>query len=195
MGDIGNSVGSLKRGYCTILLSWLLYILGRSVSLGIWHRRRLVSWHSISSQLSEPWRQWMCVYLPKLSQWIGISTFSQALAVAILIAANIVALAFRTTSWHTAKIRAGSLAVIHLIPLCLGFNFGFPADLLHLDRETFAWFHRWTGHICVLHSFLHRSLVVSMVRQLRPASQDAIITVLVSGRSGQELVPRVIICH
>lgn len=169
-----------------VFLSWLLYIIGQYLSLGIWNRRHVASWHSISSQLSEPWRQWICIYLPKLSPWIDISTLSQALVVIILIAANLVALTFHTNSWRTAKIRAGSLAIIHLIPLCLGINFGFPADLLHLDRKTFAWCHRWIGNICVLHSLLHGSLVAPTVTQARPAHRDTIITILVSRRCDSE---------
>ena len=174
-----------------ILLSWLLYILGRFLSLGIWNRRHVASWHSISSQLSEPWRQWMCIYLPKLSPWIDVSTLSQALAIIILIAANLVALTFHTNSWRTAKIRAGSLAVIHLIPLCLGINFGFPADFFHLDRKTFAWCHRWIGNLCVLHSLLHGSLVASTVTQSRLANLDIIITILVRRRRDPEPVPHI----
>ncbi|KAI2670183.1 hypothetical protein LCP963914a_9874 [Penicillium roqueforti] len=75
-----------------------------------------------------------------------------------------VVLAYEAESWMTAQRRAGSLAVIHVIPLCLGINFGFPADLLHLDRQTMAWLHRWIGRICVLHSLFHGSLMVSISR-------------------------------
>ncbi|KAJ5611987.1 hypothetical protein N7510_005181 [Penicillium lagena] len=65
-----------------------------------------------------------------------------------------------------------------MTPLCLGINFGFPADVLHIDRQTLAWFHRWTGHICVLHSLLHGSFVVSNVRKSMPPNPNYIITIL-----------------
>jgi hypothetical protein len=120
--------------------------------------------------------------LPKGVQWIDISTYRQDLTVVIQFAVNIVALRLGTNSLHTARIRAGSLAIIHMTPLCLGINFGFPADVLHIDRQT--WFHRWTGHICALHSLLHGSFVVSTARQSRPANPNYIITILVRRYSG-----------
>ncbi|KAJ5365299.1 hypothetical protein N7517_008185 [Penicillium concentricum] len=36
--------------------------------------------------------------------------------------------------------------------------------LLHVDRHMLAWFYRWVGRICVLHSLLHCSLLVSVAR-------------------------------
>lgn len=167
-----------------VILCWLFYISGRYVSFYIWDRRHVVSWHSLGSRLSHPWRHWVCVSLPKGFQWIDISTYPQALTVVILFAANIVTLRLGTNSWHTARIRAGSLAIIHMTPLCLGINFGFPADVLHIDRQTLAWFHRWTGHICVLHSLLHGSFVVSTVRQSTSSNPNDIITILVRQSSG-----------
>jgi len=162
-----------------IILCWLLYISGRQILFYIWDRRHVVSGYSLGSRLPHPWRHWVCVSLPRGFQWIDISTYCQALTVVILFAANIVALRLGTDSWHTARIRAGSLAIIHMAPLCLGINFSFPADVLHIDRQTLAWFHRWNGHICVLHSLLHGSLVVSAVRQSMPANPNYIITTLV----------------
>ncbi|KAI2732829.1 hypothetical protein DTO013E5_10246 [Penicillium roqueforti] len=87
-----------------------------------------------------------------------------------MLAANIFGLRFRTQSWTQAQKRAGSLAVINLIPLCSGVSFGLPADLLHVDRQMLAWFHRWVGRICVLHSILHGSLLVSIARTTTLAS-------------------------
>ena len=162
-----------------IILSWLLYILGRHVSVFIWCRRHIVSWQSICSRLSDPWRRWMCVNLPKAFRWMDISSYCQALTIVTLFAANIVTLRLGTKSWHVMGTRAGSLAIIHMIPLCVGLNFGFPADVLHIDRQTLAWFHRWVGHICVLHSLLHGSCRLPAARRPIPANPNYIIAILV----------------
>ncbi|OQD77360.1 hypothetical protein PENANT_c110G04200, partial [Penicillium antarcticum] len=39
------------------------------------------------------------------------------------------------------------MAVINLVPLCTGISFGLPADLLHVDRQMLAWFHRWNDEL------------------------------------------------
>ncbi|KAJ5500673.1 hypothetical protein N7453_009724 [Penicillium expansum] len=124
-----------------------------------------------------PWRQFAYVYLPKGMSWLDISQYRQALVLAVMLAANIVGLRLRTHSWREAQKRAGSLAVINLIPLCTGMSFGLPADLLHVDRHMLAWFHRWVGRICVLHSLLHCSLLVSVARTTTLANPQYIVPI------------------
>jgi hypothetical protein len=94
-----------------IILCWPLYILGRHVSVFIRTRRHIVSWQSIGSRLSDPWRRWMCVSLPRAFRRMDISTYSQALAIVILFGANIVTLRLGTNSWHAMETRAGSQAM------------------------------------------------------------------------------------
>ncbi|KAI3094638.1 hypothetical protein CBS147333_9956 [Penicillium roqueforti] len=123
------------------------------------------------------WRQFAYVHLPKGMSWLDISQYRQALVLAVMLAANIVGLRLRTHSWTKAQKRAGSLAVINLIPLCTGVSFGFPADLLHVDRHMLAWFHRWVGRICVLHSLLHCLLLVSVARTTTLANPRYIVPI------------------
>ncbi|KAJ5642499.1 hypothetical protein N7490_006499 [Penicillium lividum] len=114
--------------------------------------------------MPKAWRSFLYIHLSTVFRHLDIAEFHQALTIAILFTANIVVLTYGAESWTAAQRRAGSLAIIHIIPLCPGINFGFPADLLHLDRQVLAWFHRWIGRICVLHALLHGSLVVSIAR-------------------------------
>ncbi|KAF3004643.1 hypothetical protein E8E15_000933 [Penicillium rubens] len=112
------------------------------------------------------WRRLAFVHLPKCLHWLDIPNYREALILAVMLAANIVSLRLRAHSWAEAQKRAGSLAVINLVPLCTGISFGLPADLLHVDRQMLAWFHRWIGRICVLHSLFHCSLLVAAARTM-----------------------------
>lgn len=71
------------------------------------------------------------------------------------------------------------MAVINFVRLCTGISFGLPADLLHVDRQMLAWFHRRVGRICVLHSLLHCSLLVT-VRTMNLANSRYIVPIAVS---------------
>ncbi|CAG8340362.1 unnamed protein product [Penicillium salamii] len=102
--------------------------------------------------------------------WLGIPKYRQALVLEVMLAVNVFGLRFRAHTWMETQKRAGSLAVINLIPLCTGMSFGLPADLLHVDRHILARFHRWVGCICVFHSVLHGSLLVSVARTTAPAN-------------------------
>jgi hypothetical protein len=108
-----------------------------------------------------------------------MTNLQQTSAILILLTANIIVLTYRAETWAAAQKRAGSLALIHIIPLCSGINFGFPADLLHFDRQDFAWFHRWVGRVCVIHSLLHGSLVVSIVKMSTLATPSRFIPMIV----------------
>jgi len=99
--------------------------------------------------------------VPRVFSWLDIASCHQALVVSILSAANIVVLTIGADSWATTQRRAGNLAVIHMIPLCTGFNFGFPATLLLVDLQALSSVHRWIGRLVLIHSILHGSLIVS----------------------------------
>jgi hypothetical protein len=49
-----------------------------------------------------------------------------------------------------------------------------------MDRQMLAWFHRWVGRICVLHSLLHCSLLVTVARTMNLADSRYIIPIAVS---------------
>ena len=79
---------------------------------------------------------------------------------------------------HSAKSR--NPAVIHVIPLCTGINFGFPADTLLTDHLVLAWVHRWVGRTFLLHSLLHGSLVASSARTSAVTAPPSILPIVVS---------------
>jgi hypothetical protein len=49
-----------------------------------------------------------------------------------------------------------------------------------MDRKMLAWFYRWVGRICVLHSLLHCSLLVTVARTMDLANSRYIIPIAVS---------------
>ncbi|CAG8197248.1 unnamed protein product [Penicillium nalgiovense] len=162
-----------------ILAAWLIYWIGRDLWRWAWRRRHGVFFHPFQSRIRHSWRRFAYVHLPKGMACLDIPKYRQALLLAVMLAANIFGLRFRTQSWTQAQKRAGSLAVINLIPLCSGVSFGLPADLLHVDRQMLAWFHRWVGRICVLHSILHGSLLVSIARTTTLASPRYVVPIAV----------------
>lgn len=125
-----------------ILAAWLIYWIGRDLWRWAGRRRHGVFFHPFQSRIRYSWRRFAYVHLPKGMACLDIPKYRQALLLAVILAANIFGLRFRTQSWTQAQKRAGSLAVINLIPLCSGVSFGLPADLLHVDRQMLAWFHR-----------------------------------------------------
>ncbi|KAJ5460975.1 uncharacterized protein N7458_002527 [Penicillium daleae] len=165
-----------------VLIVWLIYWLGRDVGRWGWRRCHGALWLASTSQQPSAWRRLLFVSLPRTLQWIDISTYLQALTVALLLAANLVGIGFRTHSWAEAQKRAGALAVVHFLPLCTGITFGLPADLLHMNRQTFAWLHRWFGRLCTLQSLLHGSAIVS-IAQTSTLATFVYIVPLVAGCS------------
>ena len=176
-------------GAACVLVAWLIYWLGRDVWLWIWRRRHGAFWRAWNAKLPGSWRRMLLVYLPQGLRWLDISTYPQALTVAFLLAANIFGISFRTHSWIEVQKKAGALAVIHFLPLCTGMTFGLPADLLHIDRQTFAWLHRWFGRLCVLQSLLHSSMLVSIARTSTLATCRYMIPLVVCERRGCDHTP------
>ncbi|CAG8359722.1 unnamed protein product [Penicillium salamii] len=159
------SIPELYAISASILLAiWLIYWFGRSAVLRVARLHRIVSRRWIVSRLPGPWRRFHFIYLPNGLRWIDISTHHHGIAMVILFTANVIGLTLRIASWNEVQRRAGSFAIIHLIPLCTGLTFGLPADILHLDRQVMAWCHRWIGRLCVMHSLLHGSVLVPIVR-------------------------------
>jgi hypothetical protein len=160
----------------------LTYWFTRDVWRWAWTGRHVFCRHPFRSKILVPWRRFAFVHLPRYMHWLDISNYRQALILAVMIAGNIVGLRLRAHSWAEAQKRAGSMAVINIVPLCTGISFGFPADLLHVDRQMLAWFHRWVGRICVLLSVLHCSLLVTVTRTMNLANPRHIVPIAVSQR-------------
>lgn len=163
-----------------VISAWLLCAIARHVWLWVQSKCNRNLWCSIHLHLPRQWKYLLFVSIPRVFSWLDIATFHQAIVVSILFATNLVALTLGADSWATTQRRAGSLAVIHMIPLCTGFNFGFPANLLLLDRQAFAWVHRWIGRLFLIHSILHGSLIVSSHGSPLLATPQYILPITVS---------------
>lgn len=159
-----------KYGLCVagLLLAWLVYWLGRRCSCWVLRVHRVVSWRRL---LQSP--------APRILRWLDILSWLQFSVIAVLASANIVAVSLWAHSFAEVQKRAGSLAVIHLLTLCSGFTFSLPADICNIDRQTLAWLHRWFGRICVLHSLLHGSVIVSVARKSAFTSASYVVPLLV----------------
>ncbi|KGO67557.1 hypothetical protein PITC_094260 [Penicillium italicum] len=158
-----------------LILIWLIYWLGKRAAFWIGRVRHVVCRRWIISRLPGSWRRFYFIYLPTGLRWLDISTHHQGIAIVILFTANTIGLMLHTDSWSEAQRRAGALAVIHPILLCTGLTFGLPGDILHLDRQVLAWCHRWIGRLCVLHSLLHGSALVPIVKASTLATAGHIV--------------------
>ncbi|KAJ5829179.1 uncharacterized protein N7525_007432 [Penicillium rubens] len=172
---------SLPNLYATsaaiIIAICLIYWLARDVWLWVWTRRHVISRRPFRSKTIGSWRRLVFVHLPKCLRWLDIPNYREARNLTVMLTANIVGLRLRAHSWAEAQKRAGSLAVINVVPLCTGISFGLLADLLHVDRQILAWFHRWVGRICVLHSLVHCSLLVAVARTMNLATSRHIFPI------------------
>jgi len=166
---------------CAIVISaWLSFAIGRHLWLWVQSQCNRNLWCSIHIHLPRHWKYFLFISVPRVFSWLDIASCHQALAVSTLSAANIVVLTLGADSWATTQRRAGNLAVIHMIPLCTGFNFGFPANLLLVDRQALAWVHRWIGRLFLMHSILHGSLIVSPDKIPLLATPQYILPITVS---------------
>lgn len=171
-----------SRGLCffvvLLFVAWLLYSVGRHG----W------AWYQENNQQDRcQWRLkatklWRCFShtMMHLLRWFDIATWSQVCVLAILIIGNAVALSFKAATWTVIQKRAALLAVINLTPLCMGLTFGFPADLLYIERDSFAWFHRWMGRMFVIHSLLHSISAVSSTHRSVVKTPRCFLPMLVS---------------
>lgn len=110
----------------------------------------------------------------------GHCQFPGGFLVALLITANIFPLAVWSRSWMTVQRQAATLAVINLAPLWTGLTFGFPADILGIDRPTLVWSHRWFGRMVAFHSLLHGSIIIATAHNPAESMRRSYVPLLVS---------------
>jgi hypothetical protein len=163
-----------------ICLTWLSCAYGTLLVGWCWRKGKYILWPRLLSHVPEAWRQTGyfigCVCL----RWIDINDTVQGLFVAVLLATNILVLVFGADSWHTIMRRAGPLAVLHLVPLCLGMHFGLPAEILRMERNTFACFHRWIGFLSMVHSILHACFIFESPEIMTMIRPSQVVAILVS---------------
>lgn len=161
-----------------ICLTWLSCAYGTLLAVWCGRKGKYVLWPSLLSYVPEAWRQRGyfigCVCL----RWIDINDTVQGLFVVVLLATNIMVLVFGAASWHTIMRRAGPLPVLYLVPLCFGMHFDLPAKIFRIERNTFAFFHRWIGFLSMAHSLLHACFIFEApenAAMTRPSQVAAII--------------------
>lgn len=166
--------------YASLLLAaWLAYWLGR----------RCTCWVLEVPQVSMQLQRLAEFPVPEILRWMDISSYIQCLVVIVLVTANALTVGLHTTSWTDVQKRSGSLAIIHLLPLCSGFTFSLPADACHVSRRTFSWIHRWIGRICVLHCLLHGTVIINKNHISALTSGVHAITLVVSVCYVSEALP------
>jgi hypothetical protein len=165
-----------------ICLVWLSCVYGTLLVAWCWRKGKYVLWPTLLSHVPEAWRQRGdfigCVCL----RWIDINDTVQGLFVAVLLATNILVLVFGADSWHTIMRRAGPLAVIHLVPLCFGMHCGLPAEIFRIERNTFAFFHRWIGFLSMAHSVLHACFIFEAPKNVAMMRSSQAVMIVVSDR-------------
>ena len=148
--------------------TWLLYCLAH------------VSFHRFSRVCrSVSWWAFQCP-MPRLVSFLDLSSPAQGIAMVFLWGLNIAALVFHAPSWSDIQMRAGCFAVMHLLPLCVGFSFSLPAQVCHVERHTFQWLHRWLGRVCVFHCLIHSTLVVNAIKKAAHVSTVLVLPIVVS---------------
>lgn len=160
-----------KYGFCAALLLsfWLLCCTGRLCTAWIFKLHHVVAWKRV---LQSP--------APRTMQHLDVDSYLKAFTIATLATSNIITLASHTRSCPEAQKRSGSLAFIHLLPLCTGLTFSLVSDLCHIRRETLSWLHRWIGRICLFHCLLHGTSVINLARHSTIKSSSLVLALLVS---------------
>lgn len=151
------------------LVTWLVSRFAYRCCQGIARRRHVISL-----------RRALCSQSPRLFQQLDIANFPEGFVVALLVTANILPLAVWSRSWMTVQRRAATLAVINLAPLWTGLTFGFPADILGIDRSTLVWSHRWFGRMVAFHSLLHGSIIIATAHNPAESMRRSYVPLLVS---------------
>lgn len=153
------------------IIAWVAYCTARQAVRYLSRAYNFALWWAFQSSVPRPVAS------------LDLSSYGQAISIAGLWALNVVILAFQARSWTHVQRRAGCLAVVHLLPLCTGFSFSFPAQVCHIERQTFEWLHRWSGRLCVFHCLVHATMILKVIKQTAHISAAVVVPVLVSLRT------------
>jgi hypothetical protein len=150
-----------KYGLCAalVLFAWLFYHIGRDC----------LAW-SLNLQRAVSWRRFLQSPVPSILHRLDILSYVQCLLLAALLTSNVVVLVFAAQSFAEVQKRAGSMAVIYLVPLFAGPTFSQASSLCRLSRDSLAWVHRWVGRACLVHCILHGTMIVELAHLSTPLS-------------------------
>lgn len=93
----------------------------------------------------------------------------------IYVAANVLCSAIGVSSWDLFGQRVGHLAMVNIIPLCMGGRTNLIANLFHLQLREYGLMHRWIGRVCVLEGIAYG--VVTLTRSHPSATKYKTIIV------------------
>jgi hypothetical protein len=150
-----------KYGLCAalVLFAWLFYHIGRD----------FLAW-SLNLQRAVSWRRFLQSPVPSILHRLDIPSYVQCLLLAALLTSNVVVLVFAAQSFAEVQKRAGSMAVIYIVPLFAGPTFSQASSLCRLSRDSLAWVHRWVGRACLVHCLLHGTMIVELAHLSTPLS-------------------------
>ena len=97
---------------------------------------------------------------------------------------NVFGLSFRTSDLSGAGRRAAKLALVNLIPLFAGPNFGFLSDVMGVPLNAYQTAHRSAGSMAMLLVFVHIFGVVAEKQSFPLAHSPNLFAVVVSPPSG-----------
>ena len=91
---------------------------------------------------------------------LGPCSRADILAQAVYVTANVLCFSFKASDFQKAGLRAGTLALVNVIPLFAGFDFGRLADILGLPLEKMRGVHVSAGVMSVVLMAIHVSTVL-----------------------------------
>jgi hypothetical protein len=109
---------------------------------------------SISKHLTYP-------YLIERHRIVGPWTRAGVVMQLVYVAANLFCAGFGASTIADAGLRAGTLAVVNMIPLFAAPHFAFAADLIGMSLKTIRGIHRSAGFMVFLLGLLHVVTVVA----------------------------------
>ena len=93
----------------------------------------------------------------------------------IYITANVLCSAIGVSNWASFGERVGHLAMVNIIPLCVGGRTNLIANLFHLPLSEYGLMHRWIGRVCVMEGITYG--VVTLTQPHTSATKYKVITV------------------
>ncbi|KAL9129886.1 MAG: hypothetical protein Q9217_001786 [Psora testacea] len=95
-------------------------------------------------------------YAVRRYRFLGPWSYARLICYCVYLAVMAVGCSFRASSVELAGRRAGTLALINMLPLYLGFHLDLAAGLLGFPRSRYTIFHRAVGlmsvALCAVHS-------------------------------------------
>jgi hypothetical protein len=141
----------------------LMYAAASGCILTLWMLVHLVAWlvksawiHTSSFLL----KHFIYPHIFRRLRFIGAATRSEAFAISLYVAANVVCVAPPWDQSTDMSARAGTMSVINIVPLLCGPRLILITQLLGLRLRTHLGFHKWIGGTAVAQALLHTALSI-----------------------------------